>query len=99
VLLYRARTPVDLVFRVELERLADARGVRVQYLLGPRARRPSWLPDGWGDDAAELRHLVPDIAEHDVYICGPDTWMGAAERAARRARVPAGRVHLERFSW
>jgi predicted ferric reductase len=99
VLLYRARTLTDLVFRAELERIAHARGVDVRYLIGPRGRDRSWLPAGWGDDAAGLRHLVPDIAGHDVYICGPDSWMDAAQRAARRARVPAERIHVERFSW
>jgi predicted ferric reductase len=98
-LLYRARTPDALVFRAELEAIAEARGVRVQYLVGPRGRDRSWLPDGWGDDAVGLRHLVPDIAEHDVYICGPDGWMAAVQSAARRARVPAERIHLERFTW
>ncbi|GAA1819752.1 ferredoxin reductase family protein [Planosporangium flavigriseum] len=99
VLLYRAREAADLVFRGELEHLAAARGVHVRYLLGPRDRDGSWLPAGWGDDAAGLRHLVPDIAHHDVFVCGPDPWMEAVVGAARRARVPADRIHLERFTW
>jgi predicted ferric reductase len=98
-LLFRARTEIDLVFRAELEHLARARGVRLHYLLGPRAHAGSWLPPGWGDDAAGLRRLVPDIADHDLYICGPQQWMDAVRRAARQARVPDERIHLERFSW
>ncbi|MDT5038192.1 MAG: hypothetical protein QOE03_3377, partial [Micromonosporaceae bacterium] len=99
VLLFRARTEADLVFRTELEHLARSRGVRLHYLLGRRGRDGSWLPPGWGDDAAGLRRLVPDIAKHDLYICGPQQWMDAVRRAARRARVPDERIHLERFSW
>ncbi|SCG61873.1 ferredoxin reductase family protein [Micromonospora inositola] len=98
-LLYRARSAEDLVFRQELERLAAARGVRVEYLLGPRGREDSWLPAGVGDDVKALRELVPDIAQHDVFICGPDEWMQAVVRAARQAGVPAERIHLERFTW
>ncbi|GII23010.1 ferredoxin reductase family protein [Planosporangium mesophilum] len=98
-LLYRTRSDADLVFRRELEHLAAVRGVRVLYLLGPRGRDGSWLPAGWGDDAQSLRHLVPDIARHDVFVCGPDPWMESVVRAARRATVPADRIHLERFTW
>jgi ferredoxin-NADP reductase len=34
-----------------------------------------------------------------VFVCGPDPWMEAVLRAARQARVPDGRIHLERFTW
>ena len=46
-----------------------------------------------------LRDLVPDIAWHDVYVCGPESWMAAAVAAARVAGVPEERIHLERFAW
>ncbi|MET8836828.1 ferric reductase-like transmembrane domain-containing protein [Micromonospora sp. NPDC004540] len=98
-LLYRARSAEDLVFRQELERLSADRGLRVEYLLGPRGRKDSWLPAGFGDDARALLNLVPDIAQHDVFVCGPDEWMQSVVRAARQAGVPPERIHLERFTW
>jgi ferredoxin-NADP reductase len=42
---------------------------------------------------------VPEIAEAEVYVCGPTAWSEAVVRAARRAGVPAARIHEERFSW
>ncbi len=100
-LVYRVRSESEVVFRREIESLAAARGIRVVYVPGPRAACPSWLPRTVGhlDDAAALRHLVPDIARHDVYICGPDDWMTATRAAALDAGVPSRRVHLERFAW
>lgn len=100
-LLYRAREESDLVFRVELDALAERRGVRLVTLLGSRARPDSWLPASMAHlaDGEALRVLVPDIAGHDVFVCGPDPWMDAAERAVREAGVPADRIHTERFSW
>ena len=61
----------------------------------------SWLPVGYADytDTEALRSLAPDIAEHDVYVCGPDAWTQAVFRAARQLGVPPARLHLERFAW
>ncbi|HYY09523.1 MAG TPA: hypothetical protein VE781_01220, partial [Kineosporiaceae bacterium] len=101
-LVYRAHSAADLVFRAELDALAAARGARVYYAVGPRVReRASWLPASAAhlSDADALRQLVPDVAGHDVYVCGADPWMDAARRAALDAGVPADHVHLERFTW
>jgi predicted ferric reductase len=102
VLLYRARSEAEFLFRAELDLLAARRGVRVVYLPGPRVPdRNSWLPAGaatFEDDEA-LRRLVPDIEEHDVYVCGPQPWTEAVVAAARAAWVPAGQIHTERFAW
>ncbi|GAB3853177.1 ferric reductase-like transmembrane domain-containing protein [Dactylosporangium cerinum] len=99
VLLYRARSEADLIFRAELDEFAARRGVQVWYLLGPRPARRSWLPAGCPPDEQLLGDLVPDIERRDVYLCGPDDWMGLAESAVRRAGVPDERIHLERFAW
>jgi predicted ferric reductase len=102
VLVYRAGTQADLLFRRELDDLAVRRGIRIHYLLGRRARdRASWLPANYAPvpDEQVLRHLVPDIADHDVYVCGPAAWTEAVLDSARRAGVPDGRVHSERFGW
>jgi predicted ferric reductase len=100
-LLYRARDESELVLRAELDELAAGRGHRVAYLLGPRASDSSWLPASWAHvgDAEALRHLVPDIAEQDVFVCGPDAWMGSAVAALDRAGVPAAQVHVEHFGY
>jgi predicted ferric reductase len=101
-LVYRARSERDLVFQAELDALARSRGARVLYVLGSRVPdRPSWLPHTAAHltDAQGLLHLVPDIADHDVYICGAGAWMDAVAEAATQAGVPAEHLHRERFSW
>jgi predicted ferric reductase len=98
-LIYRARTPADFALRAELDALAGYRGIRVVYLPGPRAAEGAWAPAGTGPDDLLLHRIVPDVAGHDVYVCGPDGWMAAVVRSARRLGVPAGNLHLESFSW
>lgn len=92
-LLYRAGNAAQLVLREELERIAAARGAALHYLLGPS--------DGPFDPLAPraLRDLVPDLVEHDVYLCGPPGMSRAAAAALERAGVPAGRIHSEQFTF
>lgn len=101
-LLYRARDHAGLVLRAEIEAIAARTGARVFYLVGRRLPgRASWLPAAAAgvSDAAALRQLVPDIEQHDVFLCGAPAWMDAARRAALDCGVPAARIHTERFSW
>jgi ferredoxin-NADP reductase len=63
--------------------------------------RHSWLPQHAAHlgDVEALRQLVPDVANHDVFICGSPGWMDAAERAVFNAGVPVEHVHIERFTY
>ncbi|MEU8230906.1 ferric reductase-like transmembrane domain-containing protein [Actinoplanes sp. NPDC048967] len=100
-LVYRARHAAEVAFLDELEWLAQRRGVRLVPLIGPRAHPTSWLPAEYADytDAEALREIAPDLADHDLYLCGPDRWTDAVRAAARAVGVPAAHLHRERFSW
>jgi predicted ferric reductase len=98
-LIYRASTEADFAFRDELDALAAQRGIRIVYLPGRRAGPGRWAPAGQGHDQKLLHRIVPDLARHDVFICGPDAWMDAAIAAARGLGVPDEQLHTERFTW
>ena len=101
-LVYRASRVEDVVLKAELDTLAAQRGARVWYAIGPRIPgRRTWLPQSAGHlgEAEALLALVPDVAGHDVYICGAPDWMDAARDACLAAGVPPDRIHLERFAW
>lgn len=86
----------------ELEQLADERGHRLLQLTGPRRAADSWLPVGAPaglGDTEILRAWLPDLTEHDVYLCGPDAWAEAVKHSVLAAGVPVGRVHHESFRW
>ncbi|MGW6539195.1 ferredoxin reductase family protein [Streptomyces sp. NPDC055051] len=90
-LLYRASDEGGLVLREELESIARERRAALHYLLGPS--------DSSYDPLAPraLRALVPDLAAHDVYLCGPPAMARAATASLVRAGVPASRIHTENF--
>jgi ferredoxin-NADP reductase len=88
------------VFQAELDAFAR-RGVRVVYLRGDRSAHGSWLPAQYAHvtDLDALRQLVPDVAGHEAYLCGPPAWMDAARTALQGAGIPTDHIHLEEFAW
>jgi predicted ferric reductase len=82
-------------------KLAHRRGLPILWLPGHRRAPGSWLGDGIGgaDDLAALRWWVPDLAERDVYVCGPEAWVEILRRVTRAAGLPPDRLHVEKFSW
>jgi predicted ferric reductase len=89
------------LFERELAVLSRERGLGVLFLPGRRRAPDSWLGDGMGtvDDLGALRHWVPDVAERDVYVCGPEPWVDSVRRTTEAAGVPADRFHVETFRW
>ncbi|MEV1019071.1 ferric reductase-like transmembrane domain-containing protein [Streptomyces sp. NPDC050264] len=92
-LLYRANNAGQLVLREELEAIARTRQAALHYLLGPS--------DAAFDPLAPqaLRNLVPGLADHDVYVCGPPGMTSAATTALARAGIPEERIHAESFTY
>ncbi|WP_405801539.1 ferric reductase-like transmembrane domain-containing protein [Streptomyces sp. NBC_01506] len=90
-LVYRARRPEDLALRGELDAIAARRQAVVHYVVDDPPRFFSPLT------SRGLAALVPDLAAHDVYLCGPPPMADAAVRALRGAGVPGHRIHHESF--
>ena len=99
VLLHRFRDRP--LFDGEFAVLARERGLRVLNLPGRRRAPGSWLGAGVGatDDLSSLTSWVPDIAERDVYVCGPEAWAADVLATLASAGVPAEQVHVENFGW
>ncbi len=94
VVLYRALSEDDLVFRSELDELARSRGAELHYVVGDHA-----TPGGEHLlSPAHLQELVPDVAEREVYVCVPPAMAEAAARHVRGCGVPRRHVHVERFA-
>ena len=89
------------LFGREFAVLARERGLRVLNLPGHRRAPGSWLGAdvGTADDTTALRHWVPDIAERDVYVCGPEAWAEDVRRSLEAAGLPPEQCHVESFGW
>jgi predicted ferric reductase len=98
---YLERCTTSPLFVPEIDSLARERGLRVLRMPGRRRHTGSWLGQHAGtvDDTTALRYWIPDIAERDVYICGPAPWTDLVRTTLAAARLPDDQLHLETFSW
>jgi len=95
VVIYRVTREEEVVFRDELEEVAHDRGIAIEYVIGshlaPGAER-LLSPE-------HLRELIPDIAQREVYVCGPPAMSDMVEVNVHRAGVPTRYIHTERFAF
>ena len=91
VTILRGASERDLVLRDEIAQRVGERGGRLHEVVGPRAQARL--------DAPALSRLVPDIAQRDVYVCGPGGFMRSLIDAARSLGVPTGHIHHEDFAF
>ena len=87
----RSSTPDQAVLAGEMQSLVTARHGRMVNVTGPRLEVVV--------DQETLVGTVPDVAERDVYVCGPDGFADLVVAAARRAGVPGSRIHREAFAF
>ncbi|MGW0870428.1 ferredoxin reductase family protein [Streptomyces sp. NPDC002740] len=90
VVIYRVAGERDAVLYDELRELALTKGAELHLVTGPP------VPDRLAP--RELAALVPDIAERDVFLCGPPPMMNAVLGTLRELDVPKPQIHFERFS-
>jgi predicted ferric reductase len=91
---YRTRNVGDAALVGELRALARERGFSL-HIVGGRRPDGTRRPDPLGPEA--LRSVVPDAADRDVFLCGPDGLIERTRRTLHRLGVPPERIHLEAF--
>jgi predicted ferric reductase len=92
-MIVRANRDNDVIFRNELDEIARQQGASVHYVIGP--------PGADSDPfvGTRLRQLVPDLAKHDVYLCGPPGFMTVASQRLRACGLPSRYLHRETFAF
>lgn len=94
VIVYRVISHDDVIFGEEIRELAARKGAALHVVAGDHLStegRRLLTP-------THLQVLVPDIAEREVYVCGPPAMADAARKSVLEARVPSRYVHTERFA-
>lgn len=104
VFVHSARTPADIIFRKELETLESLHPwFRVVHVVAGTGDEAGWgaLPGQLTGllDGPALTGAVPDLAEREVFVCGPPPYMDAVRTSLLAAGLPEASYHQETFSF
>ncbi|MFP3395576.1 hybrid-cluster NAD(P)-dependent oxidoreductase [Brevibacterium sp. SIMBA_078] len=97
VFVHSASTPLDIIFRAELEQLAEVAGVSVTILCSRDSEAETWAGRRGRIDASTLAEVVPDAADRETFVCGPGPYMEAVRPLLAEAGVASARMHEESF--
>lgn len=96
-LLYSARTYDQIIYRDELEKLAQKDGLAVSYAL-TRSQPPGWKGYTRRIDDAMLEEVSKPLGPDALaYICGPTALVEAVADGLERVGLPAEHIRTERF--
>jgi predicted ferric reductase len=96
VMIYRAGSWDDVIFKDELDELARRYGAQIHYLVGHRLPGDA---QGLPLDSRSIAKLVPDVRVRDVFVCGPDLMMENVRKNLRILDVSNSQIHIERFAY
>ncbi len=98
--LLRASSEDETYLWDELAEIAEAKGATLYTMVGRRSPvGPGWMPEQDARRGVTLSSVFPHLAESDLYLCGPTTWLDLVEADARATGMPAHQIHAERFDW
>jgi ferredoxin-NADP reductase len=96
-LLYSVRSPEDVIFRAELDRLTPEQDIKVVYTF-TRSRPPTWTGYSRRIDEQLLAEVVPPREANPLtYICGPTALVEEAATDMVTLGHDPARVRTERF--
>jgi len=95
VLIYGNRTVGDSTLLDELKTYAAKIKMPIHNVL---SEQKDYRGEKGYVDGEKIKRLVPDVAQRDVYLCGPPPMMASIVASLKQMGVPSGQIHYERFS-
>jgi ferredoxin-NADP reductase len=101
VLFYSNRSPEDIIFREELEAMAqECKELKVVFSLDTTEACPAgWKGKCGFISAAMIREELPDYAERIFYVCGPPGMVKSLVSILQNElKIPAAKIKIENFA-
>lgn len=95
ILLYGNRTLGDVIFKKEL---AEFKTQGLQLIPVFSNAPADYKGEKGYIDGERVRRLIPDFAERDVYVCGPQPMMDSIISDLGATPLPPHQLHYERFA-
>lgn len=97
VFVHCARSPRDIVFRSELERLVGSGHAAVSILCEDDCPGETWDGPRGRLSLATLLGAAPDLLDRDIFTCGPPPFMAAVRELLTLLAADPLRCHEESF--
>lgn len=101
VFVHAARSPVDIIFRNELELMARNQpgSFRFAPICEADSPREPWHGLRGRLNLGLLNHIAPDYKEREIFVCGPSPFMAAVREMLKTAGFDMSRHHEESFDF
>lgn len=101
VFVHAARSPVDIVFRSELELMARNQpgSFRFAPICEADSPREPWHGLRGRLNLGLLNHIAPDYKEREIFVCGPSPFMAAVRDMLKTAGFDMSQHHEESFDF
>lgn len=97
---HSARTPADIIFRRELDAIAAVMpNVRVAHVCEGDYPSERWMGLRGRLSPAMLQSLAPDLAEREIFTCGPAAYMASVRRILGQLAYDMRGYHEESFTF
>ena len=98
VFINSARRPEDIIFRAELELLAQRMpNLSLGFLPEGRSKASPWAGLMGRIDRHKLAMLTPDYMSREIFCCGPEPFMKSVSSIVRAEGFDMGHYHQESF--
>lgn len=91
VTILRAHTEPSAILHREIGAAVERRGGRLYDLIGSRSKYPL--------TSRSLLAAIPDLAQRDVFVCGPQAFTESVAAELRAAGLSRRQIHFESFSF
>ncbi len=96
-LLYCCRTTSDFIFRDEIEHLQQRHPNLHVFATMTRSSGTIWMGLKGRFTANIINHLVPDVTNRRIHICGPQAMMDSVLDFLNELHVPKDNIYTEAF--
>lgn len=95
VLFYSAVWEKDLIFKKDLEALAEKKSLRNIFILSGET---DWEGEKGLLDEEKIKRLMPDYKEREFFLCGPPLMTKGVKQSLIKLGIRKDKIHFEKFS-
>lgn len=97
IFLHSAKTPQDIIYRHELERMAAQMPNLHLAITATQPSGQAWMGLTGRISQAMLEMVAPDLLDRHVYVCGPDAFMQSMRTTLEAMQFPMQQYQQESF--